>query len=96
MHKFIPYGTQNIDEDDIQAVVNVLKSDFISTGPMVMEFEKNFADKVNSKYAVAVSSGTAALYRPMMDAILLMPSREVIMPSMPPRMGVAPKRSAAR
>jgi UDP-4-amino-4,6-dideoxy-N-acetyl-beta-L-altrosamine transaminase len=62
MHKFIPYGTQNIDEDDIQAVVNVLKSDFISTGPMVMEFEKNFADKVNSKYAVAVSSGTAALH----------------------------------
>ena len=42
------------------------------------------------------SSGTALLYSPIMEAISLMPSREVIMPSMPPRMGVPPNRSAAR
>ena len=42
------------------------------------------------------SSGTAALYRPMMEAIWLMPSRDVIMPSMPPKIGVPPKRSVAR
>lgn len=59
---YIPYGRQSIDEDDIQAVVNVLRSDFVTTGPKVHEFEQAFAKYVGSKYAVAVSNGTAALH----------------------------------
>jgi len=59
---FIPYGKQSIDEDDIRAVVEVLKSDYITTGPKIKEFEKAVADYVGAKYAVAVSNGTAALH----------------------------------
>lgn len=58
----IPYGTQCIEEDDIQAVVEVLKSDYLTTGPKVKEFEQKVADYVGAKYAVAVSNGTAALH----------------------------------
>ncbi len=58
----IPYGTQSIDEDDIQAVVNVLRSDYLTTGPTIAQFEKKIADYVGAKYAVAVSNGTAALH----------------------------------
>jgi UDP-4-amino-4,6-dideoxy-N-acetyl-beta-L-altrosamine transaminase len=57
----IPYGKQDIDEEDINAVVEVLKSDWITTGPKVEEFEKRIADYVGAKYAVAVNSGTSAL-----------------------------------
>lgn len=59
---FLPYGQQWIDDDDTQAVVNVLKSDFLTTGPMISQFEKAVADYVGAKYAVAFSSGTAALH----------------------------------
>lgn len=59
---YIPYGRQSIDEEDIQAVVDVLKSDFLTTGPSVSEFEKTVADYVGAKYAVAISNGTAALH----------------------------------
>ncbi|MGN0153924.1 MAG: UDP-4-amino-4,6-dideoxy-N-acetyl-beta-L-altrosamine transaminase [Lachnospiraceae bacterium] len=59
---FIPYGRQSIDEKDIQAVVDVLRSDYLTTGPKVTEFEKAVADYVGAKYAVAVSNGTAALH----------------------------------
>lgn len=59
---YIPYGTQAIDEDDIQAVVDVLRSDFLTTGPSVAQFEKKVAEYVGAKYAVAVSNGTAALH----------------------------------
>lgn len=58
----IPYGRQYIDEDDIRAVVEVLKSDYLTTGPKVAEFEKVVANYVGAKYAVAVSNGTAALH----------------------------------
>jgi len=58
----IPYGKQTIDEDDIKAVVETLKSDFLTTGPKVKEFEEKFAACVGANYAVAVSSGTAALH----------------------------------
>lgn len=58
----IPYGRQTIEEDDIQAVVEVLKSDYLTTGPKVAEFEKKVADYVGAKYAVAISNGTAALH----------------------------------
>ncbi len=59
---YIPYGRQSIDEEDIQAVVDVLRSDYLTTGPKVAEFEKVVADYVGAKYAVAVSNGTAALH----------------------------------
>lgn len=59
---YIPYGRQNIDEEDIQAVVDVLRSDYLTTGPSVTEFEKIVADYVGAKYAVAISNGTAALH----------------------------------
>lgn len=59
---FIPYGKHYIDDDDIQAVVNALKEDYIATGPGIDKFEKAFAEYVGAKYAVAVSSGTAALH----------------------------------
>ncbi|MDK2801332.1 MAG: hypothetical protein PWQ70_2951 [Clostridiales bacterium] len=62
MRKIIPYGRQYIDEKDIEAVVEVLKGDYLTTGPHVEKFEKTFAEKVGARYAVAVSSGTAALH----------------------------------
>lgn len=58
----IPYGRQTITEEDIAAVVQTLQSDFLTQGPKVPEFEKNFADYVGAKYAVACSNGTAALH----------------------------------
>lgn len=58
----IPYGKQFIDEADSEAVIQALKSDWLTTGPKVAEFEQNFASYVGAKYAVAVSSGTAALH----------------------------------
>ena len=58
----IPYGRQTIEEDDIQAVVNVLKSDYLTTGPKIAGFEKMVAEYVGAKYAVAISNGTSALH----------------------------------
>lgn len=58
----LPYGHQSIDEDDIRAVVEVLRSDLITTGPKVAEFEKAFTDYSGAKHAVSFSSGTAALH----------------------------------
>jgi len=60
--KPIPYGRQNITQEDIDAVINVLKSDFLTQGPAIEEFEKAFAEYIGAKYAVAVSNGTAALH----------------------------------
>ncbi|MCR4814752.1 MAG: UDP-4-amino-4,6-dideoxy-N-acetyl-beta-L-altrosamine transaminase [Lachnospiraceae bacterium] len=58
----IYYGRQWIDEDDIKAVGDVLRSDFITCGPMVSRLEKDLAEYTGAKYAVAVSNGTAALH----------------------------------
>lgn len=58
----IPYGKQTIEQDDIQAVVDVLQSDFLTTGPKIAEFEQIVADYVEVKYAVAISNGTSALH----------------------------------
>src|ERR1700735_4451486 len=58
----LPYGRQSVDESDIQAVVDVLRSDWLTTGPRVEEFEEAFAAWVGAKYAVSFSSGTAALH----------------------------------
>lgn len=60
--KSIPYGRQFIDQEDIEAVVNALQSDFLTQGPAIKDFEDSFAGYVGSKYAVAVSNGTAALH----------------------------------
>jgi UDP-4-amino-4,6-dideoxy-N-acetyl-beta-L-altrosamine transaminase len=60
--KFIPYGRQSLDEDDIQAVVDVLRSDFLTTGPAVALFEEALCEYTGAMYSVAVSSGTAALH----------------------------------
>ena len=60
--KMIPYGRQTIEEDDVQAVVDVLRSDYLTTGPKIAEFEKMVADYVGAKYAVAISNGTSALH----------------------------------
>ncbi len=62
MNKPIPYGKQNIDEDDIKAVLEVLKSDFLTTGPKIKEFEDELCRYLGVKYCVAVSNGTAALH----------------------------------
>ena len=59
---FIPYGRQTISEDDINAVVEVLKSDFLTTGPKIKEFEEKIAFYCGAKYCVTVSNGTAALH----------------------------------
>jgi UDP-4-amino-4,6-dideoxy-N-acetyl-beta-L-altrosamine transaminase len=58
----IPYGKQEITQNDIDAVVEALTSDFLTQGPKIIEFEESFAKYVNAKYAVAVSNGTAALH----------------------------------
>jgi len=60
--KLLPYGRQSVDEDDVWAVAEVLKSDWLTTGPKVAEFEEAFAERVGARYAVSVSSGTAALH----------------------------------
>jgi UDP-4-amino-4,6-dideoxy-N-acetyl-beta-L-altrosamine transaminase len=58
----LPYGRQSLDDDDIQAVVNVLQSDWLTTGPKVVEFEERFAARVGARHGVSFSSGTAALH----------------------------------
>lgn len=77
----LPYGRQSIAEDDIEAVVQVLHSDWLTTGPNVVAFEEAFAAQVGSKYAVAVSSGTAALHAAVFAADIG-PGDEVIVPPM--------------
>ena len=60
--KLLPYGRQSLDEQDIQAVVEVLRSDWLTTGPKVGEFEERFSERVGAKHGVSFSSGTAALH----------------------------------
>ncbi len=58
----IPYGRQNINQADIDAVVEVLKSDFLTQGPKVPEFETAVSSLVSAKHAIAVNSATSALH----------------------------------
>jgi UDP-4-amino-4,6-dideoxy-N-acetyl-beta-L-altrosamine transaminase len=58
----LPYGRHSIDESDVQAVVSALRSEWITCGPWVHDFEEAFAEAVNATYAVSFSSGTAALH----------------------------------
>src|SRR5579859_5068751 len=60
--KFLPYGRQTIEDDDIAAVAEALRGDFLTTGPLVGEFEQAFAAKVGASHAVCCNSGTAALH----------------------------------
>ena len=60
--KKIPYGRQNIDQADIEAVVSTLQSDYLTQGPKVREFEEKFAEYVGSNYAVAVNNATSGLH----------------------------------
>jgi perosamine synthetase len=73
----LPYGRQSISEDDIQAVVDVLRSDWLTTGPNVAAFEEQIAAATGARHAIAVSSGTAALHAAM-AAIDIQPGDEVI------------------
>ena len=76
----IPYGKQSIDDSDIAAVVEVLSSDWLTTGPKVKEFEQEMANFTGTQHAVAVSSGTAALHSAMF-ATNIGPGDEVILPA---------------
>ncbi len=58
----IPYGRQHITEEDLEAVAKTLKSDYLTQGPRIAEFEEAYAEYIGSKYAVAISNGTAALH----------------------------------
>ncbi len=60
--KPIPYGRQSITKEDINAVIKILRSDYLTQGPAVVKFEKSFAEYIGAKYAVAVANGTAALH----------------------------------
>ena len=77
MNYKIPYGKQYISPEDTKAVLDALNSDFLTQGPKIAEFEKNFATYIGCKYAVAVSNGTAALHLPLL-AIGLQPGDRII------------------
>lgn len=60
--KFIPYGRQDIDDNDIAAVIEVLRSDYLTQGPAISDFENDFRSYIGSSFAIAVSNGTAGLH----------------------------------
>lgn len=79
--KSLPYGKQEISRQDIDAVCDVLRSDYLTTGPMVPEFEKRVSQYCNTRFGVAVNSGTAGLHAAMYAAGIG-PGDEVIVPPM--------------
>ncbi len=78
--RVLPYGRQTISENDVQAVVDVLQSDYLTAGPVVQRFESAFARKVGAQHAIALSSGTAGLHAAMFSAGIG-PGDEVIVPA---------------
>ena len=76
----LPYGRQSVQDDDLAAVEEVLRSDWLTTGPKVAEFEEALAGVAGTDAAVAVSNGTAALHAAMF-AIGIGPGDEVIVPA---------------
>ena len=62
MNEFIPYGKQDISESDIDAVIEVLRSDWLTQGPVIPDFEKAVASKCKAQFAVATNSATSALH----------------------------------
>ncbi|MEQ8822817.1 MAG: UDP-4-amino-4,6-dideoxy-N-acetyl-beta-L-altrosamine transaminase [Filomicrobium sp.] len=79
-NEFLPYGRQDLDNDDIKAVEEVLRGDWLTTGPTVSTFELAFAKKSGAKYAAACANGTAALHLASL-AIGLTPTDLVIVPA---------------
>lgn len=77
---FLPYGRQLVEEDDIAAVAAVLRSDFLTQGPAVEGFERDFAARVGARHAVACANGTAALHLAVL-ALGLGPEDAVVVPS---------------
>lgn len=77
---FLPYGRQTIDDADIAAVVDVLRSDYLTTGPMIPAFERALAERCGARHAVVVSNGTAALHATMFAADVG-PGDEVLVPA---------------
>ncbi|HYC02702.1 MAG TPA: UDP-4-amino-4,6-dideoxy-N-acetyl-beta-L-altrosamine transaminase [Azospirillaceae bacterium] len=77
---FLPYGRQGIDDEDIAAVVAVLRSDWLTQGPMSASFERAFADRVGARHGVACANGTAALHLACL-ALGLSEGDAVIVPS---------------
>jgi len=77
---FLPYGRQTIEEDDVAAVAEALRADFLTTGPLVARFEAAFAARVGAKHAVACANGTAALHLAML-ALGAAPGEAVIAPT---------------
>jgi len=80
-YELLPYGRQEIDETEIESVARVLRSDYLTTGPVIEEFEQKFREYVGARHAVAVSSGTAALHAAV-NALRLKSSEEVIVPAL--------------
>ena len=78
---FLPYGRQSVDEDDVAAVAEVLRGDWLTTGPAVEAFETAFAERLGARFAVACSSGTAALHLSAL-ALGLGPGVRVVVPSL--------------
>jgi hypothetical protein len=76
----LPYGRQTIEDDDIAAVAEALRADFLTTGPTVEAFERAFAETVGARHAVACANGTAALHLAML-ALDVKPGEVVIAPS---------------
>ena len=76
----IPYGRHSVTQEDIDTVVSTLKSNFLTQGPKVKEFETKFSDLFNSKYAVAVANGTAALHLSVLALGLEKGSRVITSP----------------
>jgi perosamine synthetase len=76
----LPYGRQHIDDDDVAAVVEALRSDWLTTGPRVEQFERALAEFTGAAHAVVVSNGTAALHAAM-AALAIGPGDEVIVPA---------------
>lgn len=79
--RFLPYGRHQIDEEDIAAVVSVLRSDSLTGGPVVAEFEQAFAERVGARFAVACANGTAGLHLAAM-ALRLGPDDVAIVPTL--------------
>ena len=77
---FLPYARQRIDEDDVTAVAQVLRGDYLTTGPAVETFEADFAEAVGAGHAIACASGTAALHLAVM-ALDLGPGDRAVVPS---------------
>ena len=76
----LPYGRQTIEDDDIAAVAQALRGDFLTTGPTVEAFERAFAETVGARYAVACANGTAALHLAML-ALEVGPGDAIVAPS---------------